>query len=48
LCGILGDLGIECGDRRHHGSVALPYFEKTAYNPRMVLGSLAAGGAPAI
>ena len=27
------------------GSVALPYFEKTAYNPRMVLGSLAAGGA---
>jgi C4-dicarboxylate transporter, DctM subunit len=27
------------------GSVALPYFEKTAYNERMVLGSLAAGGA---
>jgi len=27
------------------GSVALPYFEKTAYNQRMVLGSLAAGGA---
>ncbi len=27
------------------GSVALPYFERTAYNPRMVLGSLAAGGA---
>jgi C4-dicarboxylate transporter DctM subunit len=27
------------------GSVALPCFEKTAYNQRMVLGSLAAGGA---
>lgn len=27
------------------GSVALPYFEKTQYSPRMVLGSLAAGGA---
>jgi tripartite ATP-independent transporter DctM subunit len=27
------------------GSVALPYFEKTRYSPRMVLGSLAAGGA---
>ena len=27
------------------GSVALPYFEKTKYSPRMVLGSLAAGGA---
>jgi tripartite ATP-independent transporter DctM subunit len=27
------------------GSVALPYFEKTAYNQRMVFGSLAAGGA---
>jgi tripartite ATP-independent transporter DctM subunit len=27
------------------GSVALPYFGKTTYNPRMVLGSLAAGGA---
>ena len=27
------------------GSVALPYFEKTRYNQRMVLGSLAAGGA---
>ena len=27
------------------GSVATPYFEKTAYNQRMVLGSLAAGGA---
>ena len=27
------------------GSVALPYFEKTHYNQRMVLGSLAAGGA---
>jgi len=27
------------------GSVALPYFEKTTYSPRMVLGSLAAGGA---
>jgi tripartite ATP-independent transporter DctM subunit len=27
------------------GSVALPYFDKTAYNQRMVLGSLAAGGA---
>ena len=27
------------------GSVALPYFEGTRYNPRMVLGSLAAGGA---
>jgi tripartite ATP-independent transporter DctM subunit len=27
------------------GSVALPYFDKTDYNPRMVLGSLAAGGA---
>jgi tripartite ATP-independent transporter DctM subunit len=27
------------------GSVALPYFEKTTYNERMVLGSLAAGGA---
>ena len=27
------------------GSVALPYFERSAYNPRMVLGSLAAGGA---
>jgi tripartite ATP-independent transporter DctM subunit len=27
------------------GSVALPYFEKTAYKERMVLGSLAAGGA---
>ncbi len=27
------------------GSVALPYFEKTTYNRRMVLGSLAAGGA---
>ena len=27
------------------GSVALPYFERTSYNPRMVLGSLAAGGA---
>ena len=27
------------------GSVALPYFEKKAYNQRMVLGSLAAGGA---
>lgn len=27
------------------GSVALPYFEKTTYRPRMVLGSLAAGGA---
>src|SRR5260370_24651724 len=28
------------------GSVALPYFGKTAYNQRMWLGSLAAGGAP--
>ena len=27
------------------GSVALPYFEKTSYDERMVLGSLAAGGA---
>ena len=27
------------------GSVALPYFEKTTYSRRMVLGSLAAGGA---
>ncbi|MBI3512509.1 MAG: TRAP transporter large permease [Proteobacteria bacterium] len=27
------------------GSVALPYFAETKYNPRMVLGSLAAGGA---
>jgi tripartite ATP-independent transporter DctM subunit len=27
------------------GSVALPYFEKTHYDKRMVLGSLAAGGA---
>ena len=27
------------------GSVALPYFDKTRYNQRMVLGSLAAGGA---
>ena len=27
------------------GSVALPYFAKTGYNPRLVLGSLAAGGA---
>ena len=27
------------------GSVALPYFDKTPYNQRMVLGSLAAGGA---
>jgi C4-dicarboxylate transporter, DctM subunit len=27
------------------GSVALPYFEKKTYNQRMVLGSLAAGGA---
>ncbi len=27
------------------GSVALPYFEGTAYSQRMVLGSLAAGGA---
>jgi tripartite ATP-independent transporter DctM subunit len=27
------------------GSVALPYFKGTAYSPRMVLGSLAAGGA---
>jgi C4-dicarboxylate transporter, DctM subunit len=27
------------------GSVALPYFEKKPYNQRMVLGSLAAGGA---
>ncbi len=27
------------------GSVALPYFEKKPYDPRMVLGSLAAGGA---
>ena len=27
------------------GSVALPYFERTTYSPRMVLGSLAAGGA---
>ncbi|MBM3490731.1 MAG: TRAP transporter large permease [Alphaproteobacteria bacterium] len=27
------------------GSVALPYFERTRYNTRMVLGSLAAGGA---
>ncbi|MCS6891100.1 MAG: TRAP transporter large permease [Rhodovarius sp.] len=27
------------------GSVGLPYFRNTAYNPRWVLGSLAAGGA---
>ncbi|HYZ33025.1 MAG TPA: TRAP transporter large permease, partial [Crenalkalicoccus sp.] len=27
------------------GSVALPYFEDSRYSPRMVLGSLAAGGA---
>jgi len=27
------------------GSVALPYFRNTSYDPRMVLGSLAAGGA---
>lgn len=27
------------------GSVALPYFANSAYSPRMVLGSLAAGGA---
>ncbi len=27
------------------GSVALPYFQNTRYNPRYVLGSLAAGGA---
>ena len=27
------------------GSVALPYFEKTRYPPKLVLGSLAAGGA---
>jgi C4-dicarboxylate transporter, DctM subunit len=27
------------------GAVALPYFDKTRYNERMVLGSLAAGGA---
>ncbi len=27
------------------GSVALPYFEKSHYPPRLVLGSLAAGGA---
>src|SRR5260221_11079676 len=28
------------------GAVALPYFANTHYNPRVVLGSLAAGGAP--
>ena len=27
------------------GSVALPFFEKSSYSPRLVLGSLAAGGA---
>jgi C4-dicarboxylate transporter, DctM subunit len=27
------------------GSVALPYFDKTTYSPKLVLGSLAAGGA---
>lgn len=27
------------------GSVALPYFEKSHYPPKLVLGSLAAGGA---
>ena len=27
------------------GSVALPFFKQTGYSPRMVLGSLAAGGA---
>jgi tripartite ATP-independent transporter DctM subunit len=27
------------------GAVALPYFDRTGYSPRLVLGSLAAGGA---
>ena len=27
------------------GSVALPFFHGTRYDPKMVLGSLAAGGA---
>ena len=46
LRGVLGDLGLERGDRRHHGlgRAALLRGHET-YNQRMVLGSLAAGGA---
>jgi tripartite ATP-independent transporter DctM subunit len=45
-CGIFSAVaGSSVATAATMGSVALPYFEKSHYPPRLVLGSLAAGGA---
>lgn len=45
-CGVFSAIsGSSVATAATMGSVALPYFERTSYSPRMVLGSLAAGGA---
>lgn len=45
-CGVFSAIaGSSVATAATMGSVALPYFEKTSYPPKLVLGSLAAGGA---
>ena len=45
-CGVFSAIsGSSVATAATMGSVALPYFANTRYNPRVVLGSLAAGGA---
>jgi tripartite ATP-independent transporter DctM subunit len=45
-CGVFSAIsGSSVATAATMGSVALPYFQNTKYNPRVVLGSLAAGGA---
>lgn len=45
-CGVFSAIsGSSVATAATMGSVALPYFRGTTYSPRMVLGSLAAGGA---
>lgn len=45
-CGVFSAIsGSSVATAATMGSVALPYFRGTSYSPRMVLGSLAAGGA---
>ena len=45
-CGVFSAIaGSSVATAATRGSVALPYFEKSHYPPKLVLGSLAAGGA---
>ena len=45
-CGVFSAIaGSSVATAATMGSVALPYFEKSHYPPKLVLGSLAAGGA---